>query len=75
MKKAQRAAPQALVAWGTALRVLCAKILRQNRRFLMPLRRCLRGPEGAAQAGMSVPKRKNTVVSAATLSSFKRSMA
>ena len=38
MKKAQRAAPQALVAWGVALRVLCAKILRQNRRFLMPPR-------------------------------------
>ena len=33
-----RAAPQALVACGAALRVLCAKILRQNRRFLMPLR-------------------------------------
>ena len=39
MKKAQRAVPQALVAWGAALRVLCAKILRQNRRFLMPSRR------------------------------------
>ena len=38
MKKAQRAAPQALVACGAALRVLCAKILRQNRRFLMPPR-------------------------------------
>ena len=34
-----------------------------------------RGPEKAGQAGMSVPKRKNTVVSAATLSSFRRSMA
>ena len=38
MKKAQRAAPQALVACGAALRVLCVKILQQNRRFLMPPR-------------------------------------
>ena len=35
MEKVQRAAPQALVAWGAALRALYAKILRQNRRFLM----------------------------------------
>ena len=38
MEKAQRAAPQALMAWGAALRVLCVKILQQNRRFLMPPR-------------------------------------
>ena len=44
MKKAQRAAPQALVACGAALRVLCAKILRQNRRFLMPPRQRGRAP-------------------------------
>ena len=34
MEKVRRAAPQALVAWGAALSALCAKILRQNRRFL-----------------------------------------
>ena len=30
MEKVRRAAPQALVAWGAALRALYAKILRQN---------------------------------------------
>ena len=30
MEKVQRAAPQALVAWGAALRAFYAKILRQN---------------------------------------------
>ena len=35
MEKVRRAAPQALVAWGAALSALYAKILRQNRCFLM----------------------------------------
>ena len=35
MEKVQRAASQALVAWEAALRALYAKILRQNRCFLM----------------------------------------
>ena len=38
MEKVQRAAPQALVAWGAALRALYAKILRQNELPLGKLR-------------------------------------